>query len=80
MRGPVSLRWIRPMRPLEKVNSVFDAGYDAVSSTQAVVAGLMYSTRLPERLFPGRFDLVGNSHHFMHVFVALSTEFGLSHA
>ena len=42
-----------------------------------VVAGLIYSTRLPERLLPGRFDLVGNSHHFMHVFVALSTEFGL---
>ena len=40
-----------------------------------VVAGLMYSTRLPERLLPGRFDLVGNSHHFMHVLVALSTEF-----
>ena len=41
-----------------------------------VVAGLMYSTKLPERLLPGRFDLVGNSHPFMHVFVALSTEFG----
>ena len=40
-----------------------------------VLAGLMYSTRLPERLLPGRFDLVGNSHHFMHVLIALSTEF-----
>lgn len=40
-----------------------------------VLAGFMYSTRLPERLFPGRFDLIGNSHHFLHIFVALSTEF-----
>ena len=40
-----------------------------------VLAGFMYSTRLPERLFPGRFDFVGNSHHFMHILVALSTEF-----
>ena len=40
-----------------------------------VLAGFMYSTRLPERLLPGRFDLVGNSHHFLHIFIALSTEF-----
>lgn len=40
-----------------------------------VLAGFMYSTRLPERLLPGRFDLIGNSHHFLHIFVALGTEF-----
>ncbi|XP_044177811.1 membrane progestin receptor gamma-A-like [Acropora millepora] len=41
----------------------------------AVLAGFMYSTRLPERLLPGRFDLIGNSHHFLHIFAALGTEF-----
>jgi len=35
----------------------------------------MYSSRLPERLFPGRFDLIGNSHHFLHLCVALATEY-----
>ncbi|RMX39410.1 hypothetical protein pdam_00005948 [Pocillopora damicornis] len=39
------------------------------------LAGFMYSTRLPERLIPGRFDLVGNSHHFLHVCVAIGTEY-----
>lgn len=35
----------------------------------------MYSTRLPERLISGKFDLVGNSHHFLHVCVAVGTEY-----
>lgn len=39
------------------------------------LAGFMYSSRLPERLIPGRFDLIGNSHHFLHVCVALATEY-----
>lgn len=40
-----------------------------------ILAGFMYSSRLPERLFPGRFDLIGNSHHFLHICVALATEY-----
>ena len=39
------------------------------------LAGFMYSSRLPERLIPGRFDLIGNSHHFLHVCVAMATEY-----
>ena len=39
------------------------------------LAGFMYGTRLPERLIPGRFDLIGNSHHFLHVGVVLGTEY-----
>lgn len=39
------------------------------------LAGFMYSTRLPERLISGKFDLVGNSHHFLHVCVAVGTEY-----
>ena len=40
-----------------------------------ILAGFMYSSRLPERLFPGRFDLIGNSHHFLHLCVALAAEY-----
>lgn len=40
-----------------------------------ILAGFMYSSRLPERLFPGRFDLIGNSHHFLHLCIALATEY-----
>ena len=28
-----------------------------------------------ERLLPGKFDIIGSSHHFLHIFGALSTEY-----
>ena len=28
-----------------------------------------------ERLLPGKFDIIGSSHHFLHIFDALSTEY-----
>ena len=40
-----------------------------------ILAGFMYSSRLPERLFRGRFDLIGNSHHFLHLCIPLATEY-----
>lgn len=30
---------------------------------------LLYALRVPERWFPGRFDLFGNGHNWMHLFV-----------
>jgi len=30
--------------------------------------------KLPERRYPGRFDALGQSHHFVHVFIALACE------
>lgn len=41
----------------------------------SILAGVIYGSRLPERLLPGKFDIIGNSHHFLHVFSALSTEY-----
>lgn len=33
---------------------------------------VFYISRFPERLFPGRFDLLGASHQFWHIFVVLA--------
>ena len=41
----------------------------------AIAGGIIYASRLPERLLPGKFDMIGNSHHFLHIFAALSTEY-----
>ena len=41
----------------------------------SIAGGMIYGSRLPERLLPGKFDLIGNSHHFLHIFGALSTEY-----
>ena len=34
---------------------------------------LMYALRVPERWAPGRFDLIGNGHHWMHILLGLGT-------
>lgn len=39
--------------------------------------GFVYSSRLPERFFPGKFDFFGNSHHYLHVASSLGKELGL---
>ena len=41
----------------------------------SIVGGIIYGSRLPERFLPGKFDIIGNSHHFLHIFAALSTEY-----
>lgn len=41
----------------------------------SVAGGVIYGSRMPERLLPGIFDFIGSSHHFLHIFGALSTEY-----
>jgi predicted membrane channel-forming protein YqfA (hemolysin III family) len=55
------------------------AGVYGVAAAAAVaipallgVGALAYATSLPERRFPGVFDIVGSSHQVMHVMVALA--------
>lgn len=36
-----------------------------------LIAALANTSRMPERLMPGVFDIVGHSHNFLHVFTAL---------
>lgn len=31
--------------------------------------------RIPERVFPGKFDLLGHSHHFLHIFTAIGASY-----
>lgn len=37
------------------------------------LAGMLYAMHLPERLFPGSFDIVGHSHQLFHVCTILAT-------
>lgn len=38
-----------------------------------IVASFFYGSHFPERLAPGRFDIVGHSHNLLHVFSFLAT-------
>ena len=40
-----------------------------------ILSDLLYSSRFPERIFPGMFDLIGQGHQLMHVLSAIGTEF-----
>jgi adiponectin receptor len=37
----------------------------------------LYVSRIPERCFPGDFDLVGNSHNLFHIFVVVGSTLAL---
>ncbi|KAM3075702.1 hypothetical protein ACMFMG_007833 [Clarireedia jacksonii] len=44
------------------------------------IGALAYSLRIPEKWYPGKFDIYGNSHHILHtmvVFAALAHFAGL---
>ncbi|KAH3701098.1 membrane progestin receptor gamma-like [Dreissena polymorpha] len=47
--------------------------YHAVSILMMYVAGFLYGTHFPERLFPGRFDIIGHSHQLFHMCTILGT-------
>ncbi|KAF7343719.1 hypothetical protein MSAN_01952200 [Mycena sanguinolenta] len=60
------------------VHAIWKMGWTEASSAMAlgwigieilfyVGGALLYSERLPERLAPGRFDLIGSSHQIFHV-------------
>ncbi|GAA5913536.1 hypothetical protein JCM8208_000704 [Rhodotorula glutinis] len=48
----------------------------ALGGALYIVGALLYAERCPERLSPGRFDLVGGSHQIFHVLILLAA---LSH-
>jgi adiponectin receptor len=37
-----------------------------------IMGAIFYMTKFPERLYPGKFDLLGNSHQIFHIFVIMA--------
>jgi predicted membrane channel-forming protein YqfA (hemolysin III family) len=55
-----------------------DCNFESLSyhkrhATFYLFAALINVSRLPERLTPGTFDCIGNSHHFLHLFTAIGS-------
>ena len=36
---------------------------------EPLIGALMYIKRIPEKFYPGKFDIFGSSHQFFHLFV-----------
>jgi adiponectin receptor len=46
--------------------------WNSVAWILLITATVFYSSRFPERYFPGDFDFFGNSHNWFHIFVNIS--------
>lgn len=58
-------------------NEATDCNFESLSYHKShamfyLFAAIINVSRLPERLTPGTFDCVGNSHHFLHLFTAMA--------
>lgn len=47
-------------------------GLDLVMAALYLCGALLYASRVPERWYPGKFDLVGHSHQLFHVMVVVA--------
>lgn len=63
--------------PLEQLNKQSGLPYYYVEGGVILLGALIYGTRFPERLYPGRFDIWGSSHQIFHVLVVLATSIHL---
>jgi adiponectin receptor len=51
----------------------FPYGKNLIGGGLYIVGAYIFSNRLPESFFPGKFDFCGNSHNLWHMFVLLAT-------
>ncbi|CAF0781166.1 unnamed protein product [Didymodactylos carnosus] len=49
--------------------------YLCVMAVSYIFGGVMYGSRMPERFFPGKFDIIGQSHQVLHVAVLIAIYF-----
>ncbi|PSS36019.1 Heptahelical transmembrane protein [Actinidia chinensis var. chinensis] len=56
------LFWNRP-------EALHTTGYEILMGTFYGIGALIYTTRIPERWMPGKFDIAGQSHQLFHVLV-----------
>ncbi|CAF1373264.1 unnamed protein product [Rotaria sordida] len=46
--------------------------YLCIMAVTYITGGIIYAIRIPERYFPGRFDIVGQSHQILHIAVIVA--------
>uniref|UniRef100_H2YY16 Uncharacterized protein n=1 Tax=Ciona savignyi TaxID=51511 RepID=H2YY16_CIOSA len=46
-----------------------------LQASASLLAGVFFALRIPERFYPGRFDIFGSSHQIFHVLIAIALYF-----
>ncbi|CAF3693702.1 unnamed protein product [Rotaria sordida] len=56
------------------LSRMFEMGflYLCIMAVTYITGGIVYAIRIPERYFPGRFDVVGQSHQILHIAVIVA--------
>ncbi|CAF1357982.1 unnamed protein product [Rotaria magnacalcarata] len=56
---------------LHGLSRMFEMGflYLCIMAVTYIAGGVVYAIRIPERCFPGRFDIIGQSHQILHIAV-----------
>lgn len=54
---------------LERARIEGGIDYLAAGGACYIFGAILYAARIPEKLSPGRFDLIGSSHQIFHMFV-----------
>ncbi|CAF2405481.1 unnamed protein product [Rotaria sp. Silwood2] len=59
---------------LHGLSRMFEMGflYLCIMAVTYIAGGIVYAIRIPERYFPGRFDIVGQSHQILHISVIVA--------
>ena len=59
--------------PVEQLNKQSGFPYYYMELGTLLLGAMIYGARLPERIYPGKFDIWGCSHQIFHVLVVLAT-------
>ena len=59
--------------PIEQLNKQSRLPYHYMEGGILLLGAMIYGARLPERIYPGKFDIWGCSHQILHVLVVLAT-------
>lgn len=62
---------VDPAPQLQTQQELLARSYFRRHSYFYLISALANMSRMPERLIPGVFDIIGHSHHFLHIFTAL---------
>lgn len=59
--------------PLEQLNKQSGLPFYYAEGGLVLLGALVYGTRFPEKLYPGRFDIWASSHQMFHMLVVVAT-------
>ena len=55
-----------------RIYNWYDMIYWIIGAVFYIVGALLFATRIPEKFYPKRFDIVGQSHQIFHIMIVIA--------